>query len=213
MPWGTIGGAVLGGGLDLFGAERTNQANAKQAALNRDFQERMSNTAHRRQVADMRAAGLNPILSGMGGSGASQPGGSQATSSDMGSIGSRAITSAKVGQQAAIDRPKSKISQMVSRWLNKPSAEALVAPAAAGKMMGLSDKGTAVLAGGVKAAEVIRETNAKEKAARDNRLQRGAAARRAALKAKNSSAKSRSKEPFGGGKKVHYIDLGENYAR
>lgn len=62
---------------DLFYAG--NNFSANQAAMNRDFQERMSNTAYQRAVKDMIAAGLNPMLAYSQG-GASQPSGSSASS-------------------------------------------------------------------------------------------------------------------------------------
>lgn len=69
--------SAVSSALSYEGQQQTNQANADQAQRQMDFQERMSGTAHQREVADLRAAGLNPILSAN--AGASTPGGAMAT--------------------------------------------------------------------------------------------------------------------------------------
>lgn len=64
---------ALAAGASLIGANQQNKANAAMVAQQEAFQERMSGTAHQREVEDLRKAGLNPILSAN--AGASAPSG------------------------------------------------------------------------------------------------------------------------------------------
>lgn len=80
---GGVGGAGIGmgigGSMDSGGGQsQANQFNAQQATQQMEFQERMSNTSYRRNLADLKGAGLNPMLAISQGV-ASAPSGAMAT--------------------------------------------------------------------------------------------------------------------------------------
>lgn len=60
--FGNIASSLIGGIFGGMGARRQNRWNARQAQIQRDWQQYMSNTAVSRRMADMANAGVNPVL-------------------------------------------------------------------------------------------------------------------------------------------------------
>lgn len=143
---------VFSAGSSALTTYMTNKAQADEARRTREFQQAMSSTSYQRAVADLKAAGLNPVLAAFPGGGASTPSGAMANFNDPGRNIAAGLSSAaayksasaqarNLGAQADANVIRAQLMQDGRDWYRRqeqPSKDAISA-AVIGREAGLPE--------------------------------------------------------------------------
>lgn len=112
MPFDWLGlGSIFG---ETVGSAMQAGVNWKIAKEQMDFQERMSNTAHQREIKDLRLAGLNPILSAKYGGASTPPGAAAYIDNPLEGITSSAVAlRTQREQQKSLEKERERTDALI----------------------------------------------------------------------------------------------------
>lgn len=127
---GAIGAAIVGGGISAFGSAQANKASAAAAQAQMDFQKEAMQHSYQWAMADMKKAGLNPMLAYQRGGASALSGASYQPVNELAGLGAgiqEGVNSAIVvrRQNQELKNMKATVDQTKAATLREKSATSL----------------------------------------------------------------------------------------